>query len=112
MHRSFNLLQEEIIGSSKDNSLCSGLTHAFEEHVFPVTDSLFVDSFTSSEIAGLKGLFTFNICKRNNNLGSSVVGDSLQIIFGYSSDGNDTSLDEVFKSEIINTSGAEHDIGT
>jgi hypothetical protein len=34
--------------TSKNNCLCSCLTHSFEKHVFPITDSFFINTFTSS----------------------------------------------------------------
>jgi hypothetical protein len=104
MDRSLNFIKEEIVGSSKDNGLGSGFAHSFEEHVFPVSNSLFVDSFTSSEAILVESLFTFDIGKGDNNLSSSVVGNSLHIVLWHSSNGNDTGFDEILEGEIIDTS--------
>jgi hypothetical protein len=37
------LLEEEIVGTSEDDGLGSSFEHAFKEHKFPVTNSLFIE---------------------------------------------------------------------
>lgn len=112
MERSLNFLKEEVISTSQNNGLSSGLSHTFEEHVFPVTDSLLINLFASSKARGIEALFSLNIGQRNNDFTAGVVGDSLEIVLWDSSDGNAAGLNEILESEVINTSGAQDDVGT
>mmetsp|Transcript_9428 Transcript_9428/g.14442 ORF Transcript_9428/g.14442 Transcript_9428/m.14442 type:complete len:267 (-) Transcript_9428:635-1435(-) len=110
VQRSLNLLKEEVVGTSEDDGLSSGLAHALEEHVLPVTNSLLVHSLASSESLGLEGLLTLDVGQGHNNLGSGVVGDSLQVVFGDASNGDHTSLHEVLEGEVVDSTGAEDDV--
>lgn len=111
MDGSLNLIEEEVVSSSADDSLSAGFGHAFEEHVFPVSNSSFLNKIARSEVRGVEGFFAgVNISERDNNLSTGVVSNSSQIGLVNTSYGNDVSLNEVLKSEIINTSGAENDV--
>lgn len=104
MKGSLDFIKEEFVGTSNDDGLRSGFAHSLEEHVLPVTDSLFVDLLASTETFLVESLFSLDISKGNDNLGSGVVGNSSEVGFLDSSNGNDSGFDEVLKSKVIDTS--------
>lgn len=110
---SLNFIEEEIVGSTADNSLGAGLGHTFEEHVFPISNSSLFNQVTSSEVFGVEALFAgIDIGEGDNNVGTSVVSNSSEIGLLHTSNSNNSSLDEVLKSEIIDTSGAENNVSS
>jgi len=57
-------------------------------------------------------LLTFEVSERHDNFTTAAVSNTLEITLFNSSDGNAVVLNEVFESEIIDTSGAEDNVGT
>jgi hypothetical protein len=57
-------------------------------------------------------LLTFEVSERHDNFTTAAVSNTLEISLFNSSDGNAVVLNEVFESEIIDTSGAEDNVGT
>ena len=112
MKGSLDFVQEEFVGSSQDDGLGSGLTHSLEEHVLPVTDSLFVNLLTSTKAVLVERFFTLNISKGNDNLGSGVVSNSSEVRFLNSSDSNDSGFNKVLESKVVDTSCTENNVGT
>jgi len=112
MDGALNFVKEEIIGTTDNDGLGGCVLHALEEHVLPVTDAAFFDEIALTEVLGLVGLITLEISERGDNSSSSVGGDTAEIGLVNAPDGNDTSLDEVLQGEVINTTGAEDNIGT
>jgi len=108
---SLNFIQEEFVGTSQHNGLSSGFSHSLEEHVLPVTDSLFIDLLAISKVFRVERFFTLDISKGNDNPSSGVVSNSPEVRFLNSSDGYDSSFNEVLESKVINTSCTENNIG-
>jgi hypothetical protein len=57
-------------------------------------------------------LLTFEVSERHDNITTAAVSNTLEITLFNSSDGNAVVLNEVFESEIIDTSRAEDNVGT
>jgi len=57
-------------------------------------------------------LVTFEVSERHDNFTTAAVSNTLEITLFNSSDGNAVVLNEVFESEIIDTSGAEDNVST
>jgi len=57
-------------------------------------------------------LLTFEVSERHDNFTTAAVSNTLEITLFNSSDGNAVVLNEVFESEIIDTSRAEDNVGT
>ena len=106
-----NLFEEVLVGTTDDNGLGTGVGHAFEEHVFPVSDSSLLDLGAGSEVLGAVDLLTIHIGEGDNDGGTSLLGNTAQVGLLDSADGNNTSLNEVLEGEIVDTAGAENDVG-
>lgn len=63
-------------------------------------------------MGGFESFLSLDVGKRDNNLTTSVVGNSLQVRLRHSSNSNDPSLNEVLESEVINSSRAKDDVGS
>jgi len=112
MDRAFDFIQEEIIGTTDDDCLGCCAFHAFEEHVFPVSNAAFFDELALTEVLSIVGLITLEVSERGHNSSTSVVSDTAEISLVNAPDGNNTGLDEVLQSKVVNTTGAEDNIGT
>ena len=114
MDRSLNLIEEELVGASDNNCLGGLLAHTLEEHVFPVTDFTFFDLGTGTEIIWAESfntIFVVYIGERDDNSAASRFGDTTQIEFLDSSNGDNTGLYEILEGEVIDTAGAENNVG-
>jgi hypothetical protein len=107
-----NFVEEELVGTTNDNGGGALELHAFEEHVFPVTNLALLNNFALSKVFGVKRLGGLVVSERDNNLGARVGGDAAEITLLDAADSDDTGLNEVLESKIIDTAGAENDVGT
>lgn len=109
---SLDLIKEELVGTTDNDSLARLKSHALEEHVFPVTDTALLNLGAGTKILSLEFLGTIlDISEGDNDLSTGGLGDTAEIELFNSADGNNASLDEVLEGEVIDSTGAEDDVG-
>ena len=107
-----NFIKHVFISTSQDDGTGIGLFAALEKDEIIITDSLFNNFFTFTQIWWVEDLFALWSCHCADNCGSSQFGNSLDIAFADSSQTKTACFSHVLWCQIVDTHAGDNDVSS
>mmetsp|Transcript_48574 Transcript_48574/g.77292 ORF Transcript_48574/g.77292 Transcript_48574/m.77292 type:complete len:205 (-) Transcript_48574:724-1338(-) len=110
VHRSGRFFQHEFIGTSNQDAACLAGGAALDEDEVVVAHAFVHHLLGAAHVAGIESLLAVIRGHGEKHLGTSDLGDSLDVLLVDTSNAQNTSLHQVLHGEVIDAFGGEDGI--